>query len=384
MHDFLAKVIKHNKVVQFVYRKTMSWVFKLCSLFIKVDPRLVLLSSFGGDQYSDSPKVLYNQMKNDPRFKGFKYVWVTSDNKGFVNLDENQVKVDTLSYFFTALKAGIWITNVNIERGLHFKNKKTIYLNTWHGTGPKKGGNAVRGRSDYDFSNVDIFCADGSYTEEVFSKWFKAKKENMLFCGRPREDELYSLTVEDTNKIKKKLLIDKGKKIILYMPTWREYGNKIPNWRLWYDVLGDNYVVLVRAHHFAKKEELGSIESNFLKDVSDYDNVNELYWVADVLVSDYSSAFFDFGLLGKPMFCYAYDYDKFKKTTGLFMDLENEFPNGIFKNDFRLVTFIKNMNLRRESQLSSDYCSRYVSHPQNATRVCLDKLYEKLRVMGKA
>ena len=130
MHDFFASLIKHNSLIQFIYRKSMSLVFNLCKLIVKVDPKLVLLSSFGGDQYSDSPKILYQNMKNNPKFKDYKYIWVKSKNEGFENLDEKQVKVDTLSYFLTALRAGIWITNVNIERGLHFKNKRTIYLNT--------------------------------------------------------------------------------------------------------------------------------------------------------------------------------------------------------------------------------------------------------------
>ena len=206
------------------------------------------------------------------------------------------VKIDTLDYFKTALRSKVWVTNVNIERGLHFKKKNQIYLNTWHGTGPKKGGNAVPGRKDYDFSYVDIVCVDGKYARDEMVNWFNAKDENLLYSGRPREDELLRFNEETTIKVKNQLSIPNDKKIILYMPTWREYGNIELDTKLWEESLAEEYVVLVRAHHFSK-EKIQVSDKNTWIDVSSYPNVNELYWVSDILVSDYSSAFFDYGLL---------------------------------------------------------------------------------------
>ena len=59
MHDKIAWLIKHIPFIQWVYQKVMSLVFRVMGLFISVDDKLVLLSSYGGDQYSDSPKVLF-------------------------------------------------------------------------------------------------------------------------------------------------------------------------------------------------------------------------------------------------------------------------------------------------------------------------------------
>lgn len=352
----------------------MSALFRLIGLFITTDNKLVLLSSYGGDQYSDSPRVLFEAMKKDSRFKNLKYVWAFSNPQQYDVHSASKVKIDTFKYFKTALKAKIWITNVNIERGLKFKKKKTIYLNTWHGTGPKKGGNAVKGRKDYDFSKVDIFCCDGQYTHDVFVKWFNVKEKNMLWCGRPREDELFQFTSEDKEKIRKQLNIPRDKKIILYMPTWREYGNKDLNYDLWENTLDNEYMVIVRSHHFTK-DYFAKENNNFWKDVSDYPDVNELYYVADILISDYSSAFFDYGLLGKPMFCYAYDYEKYKNEYGLFMDLEHEFPNGVIEDEKILISTILNMDYKQECKKSFAYCNKYVHHNINATQCCLDRIY---------
>lgn len=377
MHDAIAWLIKHVPLIQWLYQKIMSLVFRIMGAFITVDEKLVLLSSYGGDQYSDSPKVLFETMREDPRFEGYRYVWAFADPSGFGVPGTDKVKIDTLSYFKTALAAKVWITNVNIERGLHFKKKSQVYLNTWHGTGPKKGGNAVKGRKDYDFSYVDIVCVDGTYARDEMIKWFNAKEEHLLFSGRPREDELFTFDGSTTERVRKELNIPDGKKVLLYMPTWREYGNLEPDTALWEQELCEDYVVLVRAHHFAKKG-IAVSDKAFWVDVSAYPDVNELYWVADVLISDYSSAFFDFGLLGKPMVCFGYDYEQYEAGNGFLMDLKNEFPNGIKRTEEEVLSFIKDMDYKAESSRCKAYVDGYVKHPGNATQMCIDRICECL------
>lgn len=373
----IAYAIKHYPVIQILYRCILSSAFKLLGLFIKTDENLTLFVSYGGKQYSDSPKVIFEAMRGDSRFENMKYVWAFEQPEKFNIEGARKIQINSLGYFTTALKAKIWVTNVNIERGLNFKKHNTVYLNTWHGTGPKKGGNAVKGRKDYDFSRVDIFCCDGDYTKGVFTKWFNAKEENMIKCGRPREDELLDFTENDRISIRKKLNIPEGKKICLYMPTWREYGNKNLNVKLWESELSEEYVVLVRSHHFSQNSKFTQKDGSFWMDVTDYPNVNELYYIADVLISDYSSAFFDYGLLGKPMVCFAYDYEQYKQSTGLFIDLEKEFPNGIKRTEEEVIRSLKSIDYNSECEKAKQYCLKYVNRPLNATQRCLDSIAEK-------
>ena len=381
LHGILVDLIKHNERIQKIYQLVFNAIFRFVGLFIAKDENLVLLSSYGGKQYSDSPRILFEAMKKDVRFAGLRYVWAFEFPDKIEVDGAEKVRMDSMSYFLCALKAKVWITNVNIERGLHFKRAHTIYLNTWHGTGPKKGGNAVPGRNDYDFSQVDILCIDGKYMRDVMLQYFGACEKGLLYSGRPREDELFRFQESERECIREKLGILRGKKIILYMPTWREYGNQELDYDYWRSRLADQYVMLIRAHHFS-----GSIQPNhqgdcFLYDMSAYPNVNELYLIADVLISDYSSAFFDYGLLGKPMICYAYDYDHYVKEYGLFMDLQNEFPGGIKRNEQEVIDEIDAIasNYAGASRLCRQYCENYVSHDGNATEQCLARLADLLK-----
>ncbi len=376
MKQRLAYILKHNLLIQRIYKICMGCVFRILGCFTGSDPKLVLLSAMSGDQFGGSPRILFEKMREDPAFRDYRYVWAFSHPERFAIEGAEKVKMDSFSYFVTALRAKIWITDVNIERGLRFKKKHTVYLNTWHGTGPKKIGIAVKGRKDYDFSHVDIICVDGQYFANEMLYWFNARRESLLWCGRPREDELLTFTPEDRQKVRQELGIPEGKRAILYMPTWREYPMQPLAYRLWEDSLAEDHIMLVRSHHFS--EHLLDKENNFWHDVSDYPNVNKLYLAADILVSDYSSAFFDYGLLGKPMVCFAYDYERYNEVTGLHMDIKAEFPDGLKYTDEEVIDYIRTMDYSEASRKSKAYCDRYVQHPGNAADACIGRLKELL------
>ena len=97
------------------------------------------------------------------------------------------------------------------------------------------------------------------------------------------------------------------------------------------------------------------------------------------MISDYSSAFFDFALLKKPIICYAYDYDEYERSYGLFIDLKKEFPNGVIKSESALIEFISSMDYANQCRVSADFCNKYVQRSGNATEICLNKLYGLLR-----
>ena len=222
MKKRLEYLIKHNWLIQKIYKRTMSAFFRLIGFFVHQDDRLFLFSSFGGKKYNDSPRVLFENLKRDPRFQGYRFVWAFTEPERHDLDGAEKIKIDTWKYFITALKAKVWITSVNIERGLHFKKKGTIYINTWHGAGTKRIGNACEGRSDYNFSNVDIMLVQSEFEREIFIRDFQCNPLAIRKTGFPRNDVLFSWDSKMRDGLREKFGIPKNKRVILYAPTWRD------------------------------------------------------------------------------------------------------------------------------------------------------------------
>ena len=381
MIKIIEFALKNYPVIQFLYKRIFSFIFKFIGLFIKTDPNLILFNSFGGKKYGDSPKVIFEYLIKLPELKKFNMVWALENPNNFDILNATKIEINSLDYFITALKAKYWVSSVNIERGLKFKKNNTIYLNTWHGAGTKKIGNAVSKRRDYDFSNVDYLLVQSCFEKKIFINDFGAKPENFLLSGFPRSDELFKSTKEQADFYKKNLKIPKHKKIILYAPTWRESNNNGLSYDLdipidikkWKEKLDDDFVILFRTHTFTTN--LLNLEfSDFIKDVSGFQSVNQLLIISDILITDYSTIVFDYSILEKPFLCFGYDYDEYKSDRGLYIDLEKEYPNGVQKTEDEILKLILNMNYAKECEKTRKFKSKYIEAGGNATELSVKAL----------
>ena len=375
--------LKHHLFFQTLYKVVFSFILRIMSIFIRIDKNLALFVSYAGSGYNDSPKAIYNSMSNYKELEKIKCVWAFSKkefkkNKGNIKC----VKIDSIKYFAVALKAKYWITNTNIERGLSFKRKKQIYLNTWHGIALKTIGNDCPGRSDYNFKSINFMCVSGSHDEKVFKSAFRVNELSYIKCGMPRNDSLYDISRFDCNKIKDKIGIHKDKKIILYAPTWRDsvdggktYGIKPPvDFNKWNEELSSDYVILFRAHHLTSKIMDISF-NNFVIDVSSYDDVNELMVISDFLITDYSAIAFDYSILCKPIFVFAYDFNDYLKARGTYFNINDYYPNKIVENEDNLLKKIKNCDYPTECEKTKRFKEKFVQYGGNATQTCIDSVF---------
>ena len=140
MKNKLVNILKNNPIINKLYRLTFNFIFSVIRIFIKVKDDIILINSFGGKKYDDSPRVIFEYMKTQEKYKKYKIYWAFHNINNFTVDGAEKIKTDTVKYFIIALKAKYWITNSSIERGLKFKNKKTICINTWHGSAIKKMG----------------------------------------------------------------------------------------------------------------------------------------------------------------------------------------------------------------------------------------------------
>jgi len=376
-------ILKHNLMIQQIYKCVMSLFFRFIGFFVSTDEKLILFNAHGR-KYNDSPRAIFEYMISDERYQDYKFVWALDEPEKYDIPKCSKVRMDTIKYFITALKAKYWVTCVNIERGLHFKKKQTVYLNTWHGTPLKLIGNAVSGRKDFDFSNVDIFCYAGKYGSEIYKKDLNVLKNNFLLSGLPRNDKLYHISNEDIACYKRLLNIPKNKKVILYAPTWRDSTDKGKSYSIeppidiayWQKELQDEYVLLLRTHAYTDK--LLGIEFNeFIRDFSEYFEINHLLSVADILISDYSATIFDYSILERPIICFGYDYNKYKIDRGFYIDLEKELPNGVLKTEDEVLEWLFSMNYEEECRKTRDFKIKYIEAGGNATEMCVNALMEK-------
>ena len=106
--------------------------------------------------------------------------------------------------------------------------------------------------------------------------------------------------------------------------------------------LSDDYVIILRLHYLiAENLDLSQYEG-FLYDFSKYEDIRDLYVISDVLVTDYSSVFFDYAVLERPMIFYTYDIDNYRdKVRGFYFDFEQEAPGPLVKTTDGLLAAIR-------------------------------------------
>lgn len=382
MRQRLIFILKHNAIIQKLYRVVMSFIFRVWGVFIPLDDKLVIFVSFMGMGFNDSPKAIYDYMQSHKQYKDFHCVWAFEHPENYPEL--HTVTIDSPQYFRTALKAKYWVTNTNIERGLRFKKRNQVYLNTWHGVPLKHCGNDCPGRKDFDFSTVDHFCVCGEYDERVYETALNIRKESCLRYGLPRNELLWDTNEKEKEEIRTRLGIPSDKKVILYAPTWRDstdggksYAIKPPiHFDEWKKELGEEYVVLFRAHHQTTKV-LGVHYDEFVRDASDYPAVNDLMIASDLLITDYSAIAFDYSILCRPILVFAYDFDTYLAERGTYFDMNSLYPNPVCRTEQELLKKIKTLNYEEEAKKTKKFRDYFVQYGGNATEQCVMALFNK-------
>ncbi len=383
----------HNGILQFFYLVAHA-ILRFWGLFLPVHDKRMIFASYGGRKFDDSPKALYDAICEDEFFRDWELIWAFAQPEQFELPRGEKIKVDTPEFFKTLLTSRVWVSNSGMDRNLGLSKKKTIDVETWHGCPIKtEGSNQNGGRSvavRWNYKNREhgqkMRCAQSEYDLEILSQIFNAPKDDFLVCDMPRNDELARCDSAITLQMKDKVGVPKDKKVILYMPTYREYQTDqkdacylAPPIHLdkWADVLGEDYILLFRAH-YAVAQVIGLKENDFVRDVSGYPSVDELYMAADILISDYSSAFVDYSILKRPMFCFAYDLGEFSQKRGLYMNIETELPCSVDQTEDALLEHLRHMDYNGMSEKTEAFSEKYCPHAGAATVQVVCELKKRL------
>lgn len=388
MKQRIVNLVKYNKTVYWIYSRIGVLAINILKLFTKQDCKSIIFVAYGGKKYDDSPKAIYEAMLKDPRFDEYKLIWALVSPENVEIPRGEKVKIDSYQYYKKLLSSKVWITNSSVNRGLNFYVKGALYINTWHGIPIKKlgrdtseGNRAFTMYEDY----TDYYFTSSPYDRKIMNAAFGIPYEKLLEIGLPRNDELYRRSnKKEQFLLKQKFDIEVNKKVILYAPTFREFTTEgghivqLPPMDLkkWEEELGKDYVLLFRAHYEVSKL-MDIHENSFVRNMTNYPNVNDLMLVSDILISDYSSMFFDFSILKRPMLCFCYDYDEYALKRGLYFDIREELKNE-YSTEEEVIDAIKNMDEKKSIAISFSFFKKYMPEYGEACNKTLNLIYERV------
>ncbi|MCR5690875.1 MAG: CDP-glycerol glycerophosphotransferase family protein, partial [Eubacterium sp.] len=215
----------------------------------------------------------------------------------------------------------------------------------------------------------DYLISQNNFSSETFARAFCFDKK-MLEIGYPRNDILFRDNNEEAiRRRKRELGLPLDKKIILYAPTWRddewsddekyEFRPQI-NFDLLRSKLGQDYIMIVKYHYLIMDAVDWSGYDGFVYHFDQSRDIAELFLVSDLLVTDYSSVMFDYSILRRPMFFFAYDLDKYKnELRGFYFSYHGEMPGPISNTTEDLIKDIKEYDDSLYTERYEKFCEKY-------------------------
>ncbi|MDZ5472340.1 CDP-glycerol glycerophosphotransferase family protein [Bacillus sp. 31A1R] len=351
-------IIKKHSVVKRLYKHAFFCVGKLPSR-----KTIVVFESFLGKQFSDNPRAIFEYLREN----SYPYKLYWSIDKRYVNnfkdKNLNCIPRFSLKWLFIMPRARYWVTNSRMPLWIP-KPKKTVYFQTWHGTPLKRlaadmeevyipGTTAENYKKNFikEAKNWDYLISPNAYSTEIFRRAFQFEKD-VLETGYPRNDFIYNYNKKETiDRLLEQYRIPSNKKVILYAPTWRDnqfYAKGKYRFDIQLDLdllkekLGEDYVILFRLHYLVSENLDLTPYEGFAYDFSNYEDIRELYLLSDILITDYSSVFFDYGNLKRPMIFYVYDIDHYRDNLrGFYFDFEQEAPGPLVRSTEEIIQAIK-------------------------------------------
>ncbi|CCJ66180.1 CDP-glycerol glycerophosphotransferase family protein [Leuconostoc falkenbergense] len=396
MNKILYTTFKQiNKGMGKIVRETNN--FKLISRMyatkyskIKVRNDSFFYETRDGQNFSDSPlQIMKFLLAKFPDFNHYivyqnRYLEEVTLGLQISKIDyEHNSKIhlierNTPEYVEAILFSKFLITDSTFQ-SFFVKKSDQIYLNTWHGTPLKTMGYAMPD-GEFDSWNVlrnflmtDYIVSPNKHTTEIFLKDYRLEDKyngKILEIGYPRNDVFSSQTTAHLKDfLEKEYTFSKDKLTLVYAPTWSpsEMFTKpsivadayTKMYRQLNKDLGDQYNILMKVHPFVYNR-IKKIESVKKFVVNDGIDPNELLAEADLLVTDFSSIFFDFLITDKPIVFFNEDSESYRKERGYYFPLES-LPGPFFSKSADLIDYIKKGDFNQYNENYSNFKKRFVA-----------------------
>lgn len=243
--------------------------------------------------------------------------------------------------------------------------EKAELIQLWHAVGAFKtfgfsriglpGGPSSKSKNHRNYTKAIVSSTN---IAKHYAEGFGIDSENVVSTGIPRTDIFFDQ--EYQNEVKEDFYKEypylRNKKIILFAPTFRGNGQQSAHYPLevlnlekMYNDLSEEYVFLFKLHPFVKNDITIPYQySDFYYDFSSYREVNNLLFVSDILITDYSSVCFEYALLKKPMLFFAYDVEKYVQQRDFYFNYQSFIPGTLVRNTNEIVSSIQKHNFNED------------------------------------
>ncbi|MGO1590530.1 MAG: CDP-glycerol glycerophosphotransferase family protein [Ancrocorticia sp.] len=343
-------------------------VYGRYSQTLPVNPSIVFYETMSGSRMGDNPFAIFDYLEKHEEYKDFLHVWSVNDQDSIPRQYRGSDKVvfvhrhsDAYAYFLAC--AGHIIGNANLPEYFTRRSEQR-YLNTWHGIPykalgrdtPKARFGSWQGAASF-LKATHVVTPCQFMTDAVLSAYSMTGTSTALVAetGYPRVDTTIDASAEKTFSLRTILGLGEdqddvasAKPVVLYAPTWRAEGGKdvVDSEQLLTDLTDLAKLdihLLYRGHHRMDKKVKDRIVGEKLGNVTippHEISSNELLAVVDILITDYSSIFFDFIPTGRPIIHYLYDLDEYAATRGLNLTTD-ELPGTVAGSRTELLSAVE-------------------------------------------
>ncbi len=319
--------------------------------------------SWKGKQCGSHPLGIAEELRR--RGDDREHLWAVTDWSVPVPEGGTGVLRGTEEYYEALARSKYLISNDDMQAPFR-KRDGQVYLQTWHGTPLKRigfdisnpqfiSGTAYFDHLAKDVAQWDLLLSPNPFSTPIMRRAFRYDGEICEY-GYPGNDLLSRAdSAEVAARVRDRLGLPDGKRVVLYAPTWRDnqvYANgrryrfdmRLDLERAWRE-LGQDHVFLIRGHHHMADDVPAGMRPGFAINVTAYPDITELFLVSDVLVTDYSSAMFDFAVTGRPMLFFTYDLAEYRDSLrGFYFDFEAEAPGPLLASSAEVIEAVRDLD----------------------------------------
>lgn len=338
--------LKYNKYSFNVRNFIFQSIFKITKFFHLKKGNTVLFTSDSRAEMSGNFEYVYNEMLRQNLDKKYKIHALFKSN---ISVRRNFI--DKFKFPYLLGKADyIFVDDFHpLLYTVKFRKSQEI-IQVWHAVGAfktvgysrtgKKGGPFFNSVNHRNYTKAFV----SSETDIPFyGEAFGIKEQNIIPTGVPRTDILFDQDYEKAivADMEEALPIVKGKQVILFAPTFRGSGHhtahypffKIDFARFARYCRENNAIVLFKMHPFVKnKLNIPREYQEYFVDVSDFREVNDILFITDILISDYSSLVYEFAVFKRPMLFYAFDLEDYITSRDFYEPYETFVPGKIVES----------------------------------------------------